>query len=461
MLTYDIQRKGNESLYEYIYNCIRTDIIEGRLECGEKLPSKRKMALNHNISIITVENAYEQLILEGYIEPVEKRGYFVAAIEKSSKTQEKVRTYTNNTQESSDGVLVDFTSNNIAGNLFPSSTWAKLVRKNLLMPDVTLKNAGKTGIYELRKAISKYLFGMRGLDVNPDNIIVGAGTEYLYGLIVQILGRNGMIAVEDPGHLKVSKVYESNGVKLLHIPVDKDGFSVKALGVTRPIAVHISPTHHFPTGVVMPAARRHELIAWAKNSGSVIIEDDYDSEFRFFGKPIPTLKSLDSENVIYMNTFSKTLSSAIRIAYMVLPDRLMEIYQRKFSFYSGTVSGIEQYTLADFIEGGYYERHINRMKNYYKACRSSILEVIKKSDLGDCLTVKEENSGLHFIIAFESQKTDNEIIEELRYNGIKINLVSNYCYHDTHAFEHQFIINYSDVEPSKMAKAIEIIKNCI
>lgn len=462
MLTYDLSCKGDTPLYEYIYNCIRNDIIEGRLLCNEKLPSKRKMALNHNISIITIENAYEQLVLEGYIYAVEKKGYFVAEIEKTSKPLAQVKHEPINNSTVSKEILIDFTSNNTARELFPATTWSKLVRKNLLWPDTTLTTeAGNTGVKVLRDAIASYLQGMRGLTVNPDNIIVGAGTEYLYGLLVQILGRNGMIAVEDPGHLKVSYVYESNGVRVLHVPVDKNGLSVEALGSLKPMAIHISPSHHFPTGVVMPATRRHELVSFAREKGAVIIEDDYDSEFRFSGRPIPTLKSLDSENVIYMNTFSKTLSSAIRIAYMILPDRLMKIYREKLSFYSGTVSNIEQYTLADFISGGYYERHINRMKNFYKGYRTTILDVIRSSPLYERIQIEEENAGLHFILSFQSDKLDNEITDALRYNGVRISSVSSYCYNKSPKFTHKLIMNYSDIKKDDLKRAIEIIDKTI
>lgn len=462
MLTYDLSKKGDTPLYEYIYNCIREDIIAGRLACNEKLPSKRKMASNHNISIITVENAYEQLVLEGYINSYEKRGYYVAEIENTIKPLVKQMSEPIKSKETCSKPFIDFTSNNTARELFPASIWAKLVRKNLLLPDITLTyEASKTGVRALRQAISDNLLGMRGLAVNPDNIIIGAGTEYLYGLVVQILGRTGMIAVEDPGHLKVSYVYESNGVRLLHVPVDESGFSIDALGNVVPMAIHISPSHHFPTGVVMPATRRHELISFAREHGLIIIEDDYDSEFRFSGRPIPTLKSLDSECVIYMNTFSKTLSSAIRVAYMVLPDKLMAVYKNKLSFYSGTVSNIEQYTLADFIAEGYYERHINRMKNYYKGYRTTILDVISNSKLYGKVKIEEENAGLHFIVSFESDKFDNEIIEQLRYNGVKINSVSSYCYNDAERFKHKLIMNYSDIKPDDLKKAIEIINDTI
>jgi len=462
MLTYNLTDRDGNSLYEHLYGLIREDILAGNLKPGDKLPSKRKMAANHSISVITVENAYEQLALEGYIEPVEKKGYFVASFDRDIKTVGTVNKPVGQSEDSNvkkeTEAFIDFTKNTASNNLFPSATWAKLVRRRLLDDNITLLNATeRTGVYELRKAIGNHLAGYRGLKVNPDNIIIGAGTEYLYGLLVQLLGRNGMIAVEDPGHIKVSQVYESNGVRVLHIPIDRDGLSVKKLHGNKVLAVHISPSHHFPTGVVMPVTRRYELLNWAKENRSFIIEDDYDSEFRFSGKPIPTMASIDCDSVIYMNTFSKTLTSAIRIAYMVLPDRLMKIYRDKLGFYSCTVSSIEQYTLADFIKGEYFERHLSRMRNYYRGYRASILEAIRNSALADRIEIQEENAGLHFLISFNSEKTDDEIISIFRYNGIIISCVGDYCYNDYSIFNHKLIVNYSDINAERITQALEIM----
>ena len=355
MLTYDFENRGKKSLYEYLYNCIKDDILSGKIKAGEKLPSKRQMAKNHGISVITVENAYAQLVVEGYIYAEEKKGYFASEIsnqyidvpkeipQKSDKKEKRKQKQW----------LVNFDSYHIMYDSFPFSTWTKIMRQTLLDREYAfLKKPEQNGVIELRKAISENLIHFRGMDVNPDNIIVGAGTEYLYTIIVQLLGRNSTIAVEDPGYQKIGKVYESNGVKCKHVPIDKSGFNPKHLEKTKVDAIHISPSHHFPTGRVMPMPRRQQLINMARKNNSYIIEDDYDSEFRFQGRPIPTMFGMDKEHVIYMNTFSKTLAPSIRIAYMILPDELMKKFHDKLSFYSSTVSGFEQYTLANFISKG-------------------------------------------------------------------------------------------------------------
>ena len=384
MLTYDFEKRGKMSLYEYLYNCIKNDILSGKIKAGEKLPSKRTMAKNHNISVITVENAYAQLLVEGYIFSKEKRGYFASEIsgqylnnggingnkEKIVETKVSLKSgqIKKKIQDTKKQWLVDFNSNHIMYDSFPFSIWSRIMRQTLLDRENSfLSSPLPNGVVELREAIANHLMEFRGMEVDAENIIIGAGTEYLYSIIVQLLGRDSVIAVEDPGYRKIGKVYESNGVECLHLPIDNSGIQTKALLGKKIDAVHISPSHHFPTGRVMPVSRRQHLIHWAIENNGFIIEDDYDSEFRFSGRPIPTMVGMDKERVIYMNTFSKTLAPSIRIAYMVLPDRLMEKFHTKLNFYSGTVSSFEQYTLANFIAGGYYERHINRMRNYYKS----------------------------------------------------------------------------------------------
>lgn len=460
MLTYDFSKREKTALYEYLYKCIKEDILSGRIVPGEKLPSKREMAKNNGISVITVENAYAQLIVEGYIYTKEKKGYYAGEI--ANQHIESELKLICKKEEKKKEWLVDFRSNHILYDSFPFATWSKIMRQTLLDRENSfLISPPSNGVFELRKAIAEHLQHFRGMNVNPDNIIVGAGTEYLYGLIVQLLGHNRMIAVEDPGYKKIGKVYESNGVKCLHIKVDKEGMNISDLEGSNAHAVHISPSHHFPTGRVMPVARRHQLLKWANENNSYIIEDDYDSEFRFSGKPIPPIAGIDNSRVIYMNTFSKTLAPSIRIAYMVLPDRLMRKFHSKLGFYSGTVSGFEQYTLANFISRGYFERHINRMRNYYRDYRNKIIGAIKSSHISSKVTIEEDNAGLHFILGIKHKINDEKFVQILEENDINISSLSDYCYNDLKEFKHKFIINYSAVEENKLEKALEIMDNAL
>jgi GntR family transcriptional regulator/MocR family aminotransferase len=435
MLTYDFEKKGKEPLYEYLYKCIREDILSGKLKSKEKLPSKREMAKNHNISVITVENAYAQLIVEGYIYTEEKKGYFVSEIseqyidyKKRNENSQKKNNIESKKKEKKKQWFVDFSSNHMVYDNFPFATWSKIMRQTLLDQENTfLTSPAATGVEELRNAIADYLLHFRGLQAKADNIIVGAGTEYLYSIIVQLLGKDSTIALEDPGYKKISKVYESNGVRCLHLPMDKSGI------------------------------RTEQLV----NNNGYIIEDDYDSEFRFSGRPIPPMAGMDSSRVIYMNTFSKTLAPSIRIAYMILPDELIEKYNKELNFYSGTVSGFEQYTLANFISKGYYERHINRMRNYYREYRNRIIGAIKQSPVYSKVTIEEENAGLHFILGINKDIDDEKFKELLKQQNINISGVSDYCYNKLKEFEHKFIINYSAVPESRLVKALEIIDNIL
>jgi GntR family transcriptional regulator/MocR family aminotransferase len=459
-MLYDLEKRGSHPIYEYLYHCIKNDILTGKIEPGEKLPSKREFAKSHGISVITVENAYAQLVTEGYIFAKEKRGYFAGDIGGKYIQGKKKRIPV--AEKKRKKWLVDFKSNHILYDSFPFSTWSKVMRQTLLDQENSfLESPESQGVAPLRQYISMHLEKYRGLSIDPNNIIVGAGTEYLYGLIVQILGHSSMIAVEDPGHKKIGKVYESNGIRCIRIPVDRNGLKVEALKGSNASAVHLSPSHHFPTGCVVPVARRHMLIQWARDNDSYIIEDDYDSEFRFSGKPIPTLASIDEERVIYMNTFSKTLAPSIRIAYMILPEKLMKVFREKFDFYSSTVTGFEQYTLANFIRLGYYERHINRMRNYYREYRNHILTAIKESPIFDKVTIEEENAGLHFILKINRDIDDEQYVEKLKNNNINISTVAEYCYNDNENFKHQFIINYSAVQEEDLKKALEIMNRAL
>lgn len=463
MLTYSFVDLGSDSLYEHLYKCIKNDIMSGQLKSGDKLPSKRSFAKNLDISTITVENAYAQLMAEGYIYSLPKRGYFVSEVKTFSEKQpERVRQLPEKPKEET--CFADFISNRTSHANFPFSIWAKLTREVLAGEDSTLllpPPAG--GIMELRKAIADHLYQFRGIDVSPEQIIIGAGTEYLYGLLIQLFGNEAVYAIEDPGYQKIAQIYTSHGVDLCYIPMDEGGVCTGVLEDFGADILHLSPSHHFPTGRVTPISRRYELLGWAsKSDGRYIIEDDYDSEFRLLGRPIPALQSIDvMDKVIYMNTFSKSLSSTIRISYMVLPQKLLKQFYEKLGFYSCTVSNFEQYTLARFISGGYFEKHINRMRNYYRNQRDILLESIRKSPLAGKIKIKEENSGLHFLMELQTEMPDDLLEEKAGRMGLRISCLSRYYHRPEQAKQHVLVLNYSGIDREKMAEAIEILERCV
>ena len=459
MLTYSFENRNGLSLYEYLYTCIKEDILSFRLAPDEKLPSKRALAKNLDISIITVESAYGQLMAEGYIYSVPKSGFYVSHIasavelrEKDNKTSEEE--VSNNTE----AFFADFVKNNTASDNFPFATWTKLMRETMSdeRQKLMVSSPGQ-GIYELRKAIADYLFEFRGMKVSADRIIIGAGTEYLYSLIIQLLGRDKRYALEDPGYRKIHHIYKANEVDCVHVPLDSQGIDISMLEKSKADVLHISPSHHFPTGIVTPVSRRYELLSWAsKSKGRYIIEDEYDSEFRLLGKPIPSLQSIDVlEKVIYINTFSKSLTPTIRISYMVLPEALMKKYNEKLSFYSCTVANFEQYTLASFIKKGHFEKHINRMRNFYRNQRDSMMETIKSHPLYERVTVTEENSGLHFLLSVQTDLSDEELMKKTKKNGVNVSCLSQYYSQKGNGKEHTLIINYSGIEKDKMKEAVE------
>ena len=464
MLTYSFAEMGSDNLYEHLYKSIRNDILQGILGQGDKLPSKRTFAKHLNISTTTIENAYAQLQAEGYIYSIPKKGYFVADITNSMKAVpvSNITMIKNTTNQSP--YFVDFISNQTNPANFPFSIWAKLMREVISEKSTELMiNSPCGGIVELRLAIADHLKQFRGMTVAPGQIIIGAGTEYLYGLLIQLLGQDKIYAVEDPGYKKVSQIYQSNHVNCRYIPLDKQGIVISSLEQSSADIVHISPSHHYPTGIITPISRRYELLGWASKSDSCyIIEDDYDCEFRLMGKPIPSLQSIDvMEKVIYINTFSKSLASTIRISYMILPKQLADKFNTELSFYSCTVSTFEQYTLSKFIREGYFEKHINRMRSFYRTQRDVILNCIKNSPLFTSVTITEEDSGLHFLMHVNTTLSDKALLQKAEQESIHIACLSGYYHVQPSNTEHILVMNYSGVETDKIEEAISRLSKCI
>lgn len=469
MLTYDLT-KNSKPLYENLYRCIKNDILNKVIAANEKLPSKRKFASHLGISVITIENAYSQLLAEGYIHSFPKKGYFVSESIDFPETQNTLQKKEVSLKKETElpfalnNIKYDLTSASLINNLFPFSVWSKLMRQVISeQGPKLLKKEENIGSLALRAAISKHLLNFSGISVNPSQIIVGAGTEYLYTLLIQLFGLDNTFGLEDPGYKKIGKIYASNHIKTEYIPLDKDGLNLEELKKSSVNIVHISPAHHFPTGIVLPIKRRLNLLKWANESPDrFIIEDDYDSEFRFKGKPIQPLQSIDTnDKVIYMNTFSQSIAPSIRISYMIMPLPILELYYQKIGFYSSTVSSFEQYTLAKFISEGYYERHINRMKNYYKRKRNAIISTLKKSNIAKIATIEGNSSGLNFLIKLDTNLSDETLTKLALKKGLKISFLSEYYKHQENKVEHIIVINYSGLEEKDIPKIIEILETIL
>ncbi len=436
MITYELDKSNSEPLYVQIYAKIKADIEAGVIKADEKLPSKRNFAQNLGVSVITVENAYNQLIAEGYIRSVPQKGYFAEKLGTNliaDKSAEQSRLSTVS-QSSGD-----------ENKLFPFTIWAKLMREELSNNQTSLlKKPSFEGVYELRAAISHHLKQFRNITAAPEQIIIGAGSEYLYMLMNILFGNNYVFAVEEPGYSKIAEIYANYGIKCERIPVLSDGIDIERLKNLKANIIHISPSHHFPTGVITSVGKRYSLLEWASSSPDrFIIEDDYDSEFRLAGKPIPSMYSIDvMDKVIYMNTFSKSLATSIRISYMVLPPKFLQKYKEKLGFCSCPVSTFEQYALARFIDEGYFEKHINRMRVHYKKCRSELFARMKKFDIFRNSVISGEDSGLHCIVEFQTNLSDEDLLKQVSALGFRATMIKNYYHNSANKDFHTLIFPY-------------------
>ena len=440
MLTYELKKSPGVPLYEALYRCIREDILSGALKPGHKLPSKRALAQNLEVSKITVETAYNQLLSEGYICSREKVGYFVEKVERQAVATLPA---SRESQSAPQEYRLDLTDNGT--ERFPFSVWTKLQREVMLdYGEKLLLPLPNRGIPELRQAIAGHLADFRGMHVDPENILIGAGTDFLYNLLIQLLGRDKTYAVEEPGYGKIRQIYAAGGVKCVSATMDDRGVRPETL--ENADVLHFSPSHHFPTGLVTPVSRRIELLNWAAQGDRWIIEDDYDSEFRFDAHPKPTVQSLDGHGrVIYMNTFSKSLAPSIRISYMVLPTALMAEFQRKLGFYSCTVPSFEQYTLARFLSRGHFEKHINRMRKFYRSRRARVVQTLESCAYASRLTILEQDAGLHFLLKVDTGLTDAQLTDRLAELGIRVRALSEY-FHEEVQDRHCLVVNYSGIK---------------
>ena len=350
-MNYIIQKHSGESAYLQLYRQLRQDIVSGLLPGGSRLPSKRQLAEELGISVITVEHALALLCDEGYVAARPRSGTYVCF----GGNPAPVPTPRARLEEMTlaEGPPPDF----------PFSLWAKTMRAVLSNYDRRiLTRCPSNGCLELREALAAYLARSRGMGVSPEQIVVGAGAEYLYGLVVQLLGRERSFALEDPCYEKIRRVYEANGAQCVPLPLGEDGVRSEALSACDAGVLHVTPFRSYPSGVTASAAKRHEYAAWARARGSIVVEDDYDAVFASPTRRIETVFSLAPERVIYLNTFSKLLAPSMRTGFMVLPEGLLGAYRARLDFYSCTVPVFDQLVLAAFIEAGHMERTINRRR---------------------------------------------------------------------------------------------------
>ncbi len=426
-LTISLDGELKTPLYEQIYQYLKKEIQKRQILPGECLPSTRALSRHLQVSRSTVDLAYMQLMSEGYIESVPYRGYFVCELEGICQFQEEEILQDDRLPGKSKAYDYDFAVNGIDAHGFPYNQWRKISKEILQQDDISLFQLGyPQGEWELRQVLASYLHHARGVRCTPGQIIVGAGNDYLLMLLRIILGQNHVIAMENPTYKSAYLGFSQLEYQVCSIPMDESGMRVDELKKSGADIAYVMPSHQFPMGNVMPVKRRMQLLAWAREGAErYIIEDDYDSEFRYRGKPIPALQGYDGhQNVIYLGTFSKSIAPAIRISYMVLPERLAARYEQHGINFSATVSKVDQKIIELFIRDGHYERHLNRMRALYKTKHDILLAKLKQ--MADICRVYGENAGVHVVLTFANGMTEQEAVKRAAEHGVCIYGLSDY-----------------------------------
>ncbi len=441
-----LDKDAPEPLYYQLYLKLSQDISGGVLPAGEKLPGKRSAAAQLGVSVNTVNEAYQMLAAEGYVDVRERSGFVVNALQRqlappalrevSRASDDKAeKTQIGEKQGENSGVDTNITENGavwrhsfstggIDTSLFPLKTYTRILREVTAADASLFERGNAAGDYALRAAIAVYLRGYRGANCAAQSIVVGAGLEVLLGMLARLL--SGGVAVEDPGYPKTARIFENAGAAVHRIAVDRGGMAPERLAASGAKAACITPSHQFPTGCVMPVGRRLALLEWAENGG-VIIEDDYDSEFRFDGRPLPCMQGLDKAGrVVYAGTFSRSLAPGIRAAYLVLPPHLLQKWQVAYGGYTCTVSRPEQHTLARMLDEGHFARSLNRMRLAYRTRRNLLLEALKAQNTGRAHTLANTHTGLFLLLRAEGVPAA-EAAKRARANGLRLHALSEYA----------------------------------
>ncbi|MFD2114766.1 PLP-dependent aminotransferase family protein [Paenibacillus yanchengensis] len=461
-MTLLLEKESGEPLYLQLYQHIKKDIIRGKLAAKTRLPSIRALSSHLHISRNTVELAYHQLIAEGYVQSRPRSGIFVIELEleKLPAPFSESRKPLEISKQDSTKVPYDFRYGDVDVEHFPLTTWRKLSNQCLQRKQAELFSYGDPqGEYELRIEIARYLYDSRGVNCSPNQIMIGAGIQYLLGVLSGLVGARGnSIGMEEPGYDGARTIFQHYGFNVIPIQLDKDGLNIHQLYESRSRIVYITPSHQFPYGMVMPFAKRMQLLKWAEEQDGIIIEDDYDSEFRYVGKPIPSLQSLDSHHrTVYLGTFSKCLLPSLRIAYMVLPPALLEIYNKQnYRLYDQTVSQLHQNTLELFMKNGHWEAHIRKMRNVYHKKQSVLIGTIREL-MGEQTIVIGQDAGLHVLLCVLNGMDEAELIQAAEQAGVRVYAVSPFWAQSSQVETSMVLIGFGGLRIEDIVKGVHAL----
>lgn len=452
-----LQRQSPIPLYEQLYLYIKKEIIAGRLQAGTKLPSKRQIMDVLHISQNTVEAAYDQLRAEGYIEVFPRKGYYVQAYEEleyvsSAPVNEE------KTKETTSDILYNFHHSHIDTEHFPFAQWRKYVKNAIDATHHDLLLLGEAqGELILRREIVQYLYEARGVMCTPEQIVVGAGAELLLQQLFLLFGEDTVYGVEDPGYHLILQMLQSYPNEVYPLEVDLEGVKIQSIEQSNIDVVYVTPSQHFPYGTVLPVTRRMKLLNWAQAKESrYIIEDDYDSEFRYSGKTIPSLQSNDTnDKVIYLGSFSKSLMPSLRVSYMVLPRSLMKRYHTQITFYHSTVSRIDQYALSQFMRDREFEKHLNRMRKIYRRKLEKVSQLLKPYE--QKVTIIGEQSGLHIMLHVRNGMDEDTLVRKAKQAHLKVYPLSAYSIESLNTSTPNIILGFAGIRENELETAITLL----
>lgn len=417
-----IDRNLATPIYQQIYEALVSDIASGALKAGDKLMPSRKLAEDLAVGRNTVNKAYQQLLAEGYVQALQGSGITVNKMPSSLSEVPKAKKAKRKENVKED-FAYDFAYGPMDRNAFPFGVWRKCMNNamDLMMLKSSLAYPPRTGEMELKEALASYLHRVRGVVASPEQIIITSGLQYNLDILALLFGDSKKrFGMENPGYDGVRPMFYNAGYDVIPIELDEEGISIEALKKEDLDLVYITPSHQFPTGAVLPIAKRLELLEWAEETDTYIIEDDYDSELRYYTNPIPSLQSLDNAGkVIYTGTFSKAFAPITRTAYLVLPMELLDKFQRLHGRYNSQLPVLHQLALADFVESGEYERNVNRLKTVYKKKESLFRELVDEL-FGDKIELNGGDAGIHFLMNVKTNLTADELINRAATIGVKV-----------------------------------------